>query len=139
MSSVGVINISSSLYLDFIKSLSRNCENFVWIRTKQYPKQIQSFFRILFSIHLHTQYSLVHFTWTLFWLYLNFIKNSSCFFFLISNKKDSILTKLLTKPELGTAPAPACLYFFNVFWEQNRLNYRDISEKQVSKIPSIDK
>ena len=31
-------------------------------------------------------------------------------------KKKSILTKPLTKPELGTAPAPACFDFFVVFW-----------------------
>ena len=32
-------------------------------------------------------------------------------FDLKKTKKKTILTKLLTKPELGTAPAPACLYF----------------------------
>ena len=75
MSSVGVINTSSLLYLDLIQSLSRNCENIIWITTRQY-----------------------HITKTLSWFYLNFIQNSSCFLFWISNKhKNSILTKLLTQ------------------------------------------
>ena len=59
MSSVRVINTSSLLYLDLIESLSRNCENFILITTRQHqlffdytsPKLYHGFNFTLSRIH----------------------------------------------------------------------------------------